>query len=113
MAQPSYSALPLNRVEPLLDEMERFLHPVVAVPGLGAPLVDEKGCQHASHTKKKMCRNSDYQFARLKAKKCVRKEPKATDSPYQDISSLNSTYSTTAYTSEVTRNRPAAVMLRL
>jgi hypothetical protein len=31
----------LHRVEALLDAMECFLHPVVAVPGLRTPLVDQ------------------------------------------------------------------------
>jgi hypothetical protein len=67
----------------------------------------------ASHTKKKMCRNSDCQFSRLKAKKRVRYEPNVTGSPYQDISCLKSNHPTTAYTAQVIRNSTAAVMLRL
>jgi hypothetical protein len=54
--------------------------------------------EEASHTKKKMCWNSDCQFSRLKAKKRVSYEPNATHSLYQDISYLKSNHSTTAYT---------------
>lgn len=57
--------------------------------------MDEEGSQPHQ---KKMCRNSDCQFSRLKTKKRVSYEPNATRSLYQDISYLKSNHSTTAYT---------------
>jgi len=77
----------LHRVEAPLDVLERHLHAVVAAPGLRAPLVRRKD---ASHTGKKMCKNSDCQFPKERAKKRVRYEPNATGSPYQDISRARS-----------------------
>ncbi len=39
----------LYRVQPLLDAMKRLLHPVVAVSGLRAPLVDQEGGKEHQH----------------------------------------------------------------
>ena len=82
-----------HRVEPLLDAMKRLLHPVVALPKLRAPLVDQ---ERRGSGQEEMCKDPNCQFSRLKAKKRVRYEPNATGSPYQDISYLKSNHSTTA-----------------